>query len=150
MWNKLKQVLGRVEEITDSEDFKKIAWLGLFEEIKVEINDASPAQILQAILENKWTLGVEDKDMIVMQHQFEYLKNGDPKKLNSSLVVFGETPRFTSMAKTVGLPVAIATKLILNGEIKSTGVKIPTTKDIYIPVLKELAENGINFIEELV
>ena len=52
------------------------------------------------------------------------------------------------MAKTVGLPVAIATKLILNGEIKSTGVRIPTTKDIYIPVLKELEEHGINFIEE--
>ena len=51
------------------------------------------------------------------------------------------------MAKTVGLPVAIAAKLILSGEIKSTGVKIPTSKDIYIPVLKELADNGINFIE---
>jgi saccharopine dehydrogenase (NADP+, L-glutamate forming) len=133
---------------SDSEDFKKIAWLGMFEDIKVEINDASPAQILQAILENKWTLGVEDKDMIVMQHQFEYLKNGEQKKLNSSLVVFGDDPRFTAMAKTVGLPVAIATKLILNGKIKSTGVRIPTTKDIYIPVLKELEENGINFIEE--
>jgi len=133
---------------SDSEDFKKIAWLGLFEDIKVEMNNASPAQMLQAILESKWTLGVEDKDMIVMQHQFEYLENGEQKKLNSSLVVFGDDPRFTAMAKTVGLPVAIATKLILNGEIKSTGVKIPTTKNIYIPVLKELAENGINFVEE--
>jgi hypothetical protein len=78
------------------------------------------------------------------------LKNGAQKKLNSSLVVFGDDPRYTSMAKTVGLPVAIATKLILSGAIKSTGVKIPTTKDIYIPVLKELEENGINFVEELV
>ena len=135
---------------SDSEDFKKIAWLGLFEEIKVEINDASPAQILQAILENKWTLGVEDKDMIVMQHQFEYLKNGQQNKLNSSLLVFGDDPRFTAMAKTVGLPVAIAVKLILSGAISVVGVKIPTTKDIYIPVLKELKENGINFVEELV
>ena len=63
-------------------------------------------------------------------------------------LVFGENQRATSMAKTVGLPVAIAVKLILNGIINSTGVKIPTTKDIYIPVLKELSENGINFIEE--
>ncbi|MDC0204849.1 saccharopine dehydrogenase NADP-binding domain-containing protein [Flavobacteriales bacterium] len=133
---------------SDSEDFKKIAWLGLFEDIKVEINDVSPAQILQAILESKWTLGTEDKDMIVMQHQFEYLEYGKQKKLNSSLVVFGDDQRFTAMAKTVGLPVAIAAKLILNGEIKSTGVQIPTTKDIYIPVLKELKEHGINFIEE--
>jgi saccharopine dehydrogenase-like NADP-dependent oxidoreductase len=78
------------------------------------------------------------------------VQNGEQKKLNSSLLVFGYDPRYTAMAKTVGLPVAIATKLILSGEINSVGVKIPTTKDIYIPVLKELSENGINFVEELV
>ena len=134
----------------DSEDFKKAEWLGVFTDVNVGLKDASPAQILQKICEEKWTLGSEDKDMIVMQHHFEYIQNGEQKKLNSSLLVFGETPRFTSMAKTVGLPVAIAAKLILSGEIKLTGVKIPTTKDVYIPVLKELAENGINFVEELV
>jgi len=135
---------------TDSVIFQKIAWLNAFSENKVGIENASPAQILQAICEKKWTLGSEDKDMIVMQHQFEYVQNGEQKKLNSSLLVFGDDPRYTSMAKTVGLPVAIATKLILSGAIKSTGVKIPTTKDIYVPVLKELEENGINFVEELV
>jgi len=135
---------------TDSVIFQKIAWLNAFSENKVGIENASPAQILQAICEKKWTLGSEDKDMIVMQHQFEYVQNGEQKKLNSSLLVFGDDPRYTSMAKTVGLPVAIATKLILSGAIKSTGVKIPTPKDIYVPVLKELEENGINFVEELV
>ena len=135
---------------TDSVIFQKIAWLSAFSENKVGMRNASPAQILQAICEKKWTLGSEDKDMIVMQHQFEYMQNGEQKKLNSSLLVFGDDPRYTSMAKTVGLPVAIATKLILNGAIKSIGVKIPTTKDIYVPVLKELEENGINFVEELV
>jgi len=134
----------------DSEEFRKIEWLGVFTDTVVGLKEASPAQILQKICEEKWTLGVEDKDMIVMQHQFEYLENGEQKKLNSSLLVFGDDPRYTSMAKTVGLPVAIAAKLILNGKIKSTGVKIPTTKDIYVPVLKELEENGINFVEELV
>jgi saccharopine dehydrogenase-like NADP-dependent oxidoreductase len=133
---------------TDSVIFQKIAWLSTFSENKVGIENASPAQILQKICEEKWTLGSEDKDMIVMQHQFEYMQNGEQKKLNSSLLVFGDDPRYTSMAKTVGLPVAIATKLILNGAIKSTGVKIPTTKDIYAPVLKELEQNGINFVEE--
>jgi len=133
---------------TDSVIFQKIAWLSTFSENKVGIENASPAQILQKICEEKWTLGSEDKDMIVMQHQFEYVQNGEQKKLNSSLLVFGDDPRYTSMAKTVGLPVAIATKLILNGAIKSTGVKIPTTKDIYAPVLKELEQNGINFVEE--
>ena len=135
---------------TDSVIFQKIAWLSTFSENKVGIENASPAQILQKICEEKWTLGSEDKDMIVMQHQFEYMQNGEQKKLNSSLLVFGDDPRYTSMAKTVGLPVAIATKLILSGAIKSTGVKIPNTKDIYVPVLKELEENGINFVEELV
>ena len=135
---------------TDSVIFQKIAWLSTFSENKVGIENASPAQILQKICEEKWTLGSEDKDMIVMQHQFEYVQNGEQKKLNSSLLVFGDDPRYTSMAKTVGLPVAIATKLILSGAIKSTGVKIPTTKDIYVPVLKELEENGINFVEELI
>ena len=135
---------------TDDIIFKKLEWLGLFSDERIGMKDASPAQILQNILEKKWTLDFEDKDMIVMQHQFEYLQNGEHKRLNSSLVVFGEDPKYTAMAKTVGLPVAIVTKLILNGEIKSKGVKIPTTKDIYIPVLKELEENGINFIEELV
>ena len=135
---------------TDSVIFQKIAWLSTFSENKIGIENASPAQILQKICEEKWTLGSLDKDMIVMQHQFEYVQNGEQKKLNSSLLVFGDDPRYTSMAKTVGLPVAIATKLILSGAIKSTGVKIPTTKDIYVPVLKELEENGINFVEELV
>jgi saccharopine dehydrogenase-like NADP-dependent oxidoreductase len=134
----------------DSEEFGKIQWLGVFTDTIVGLKDASPAQILQKICEEKWTLDAEDKDMIVMQHQFEYVQNGEQKKLNSSLLVFGDDPRYTSMAKTVGLPVAIAAKLILTGKINSNGVKIPTTKDIYIPVLKELEENGINFVEELV
>ena len=131
-----------------SESFQKIKWLDIFSNKKVELENATPAQILQKILEEKWTLCKEDKDMIVMQHQFEFTIDGSRKKLRSSLVVFGDNQRDTSMAKTVGLPVAIAVKLILNGEINSVGVKIPTTKDIYIPVLKELSENGINFIEE--
>ena len=86
--------------------------------------------------------------MIVLHHKFKYNFNGKCNKLKSSLVVYGDNQKDTSMAKTVGLPVGIAVKLILNGEISSIGVKIPTTKEIYIPVLKELSENGINFIEE--
>ena len=84
-----------------------------------------------------------------MQHQFEFMLDGEARKIDSSLVVFGENNRYTAMAKTVALPVAIATKLILNGQIKASGVRIPITKDIYVPVLRELAENGVNFIDEL-
>ena len=132
----------------NTDEFKKAKWLGVFSENITGLEKATPSKILQKICEAKWTLDSEDKDMVVMQHQFEYTLNGENKKLNSSLVVFGDNQRDTAMAKTVGLPVAIATKLILNGEIKSKGVKIPTTKDIYLPVLKELESNGINFVEE--
>ena len=135
---------------SDSVIFKKIAWLDMFSNNILGIENATPAEFLQAILEKKWNLGIEDKDMLVMQHQFVFTLDGQTKQLNSSLLVYGEGPRYTAMAKTVGLPVAIATKLILNGQIKSKGVRIPTTKDIYLPVLKELSENGIDFIEELV
>ena len=121
----------------------------MFEDTTIGMKNASPAQLLQAILEQKWTLDSKDKDMLVMQHQFEFILDGKINKLNSSLLVFGDDSRYTAMAKTVGLPVAIAAKLILNGQIRSKGVKIPTSKDYYMPILKELSENGINFIEEV-
>ena len=130
--------------------FQKIFWLGFFEDTIIGIKNASPAQLLQAILEKKWALGNEDKDMVVMQHQFEFFLDNKKHKLKSSLLVFGDDPRYTAMAKTVGLPVGIATKLILNREIQSSGVRIPISKDIYNPVLRELSEHGINFIEELI
>lgn len=133
-----------------SNEFYKFNWLGLFSDRKCEIINASPAQILQKITEEKLSLDDNDKDMVVMQHQFEYLYENKKQKLNSSLVVFGDDQRNTAMAKTVGLPVAIAVKLILNNTITLKGVQIPTSKEIYQPVLDELEKNGINFIDELV
>ena len=145
-----EKICAQFDLTLDSEIFKRLVWLGIFKDTIMGVRNASPAQFLQAILEKKWALGIEDKDMLVMQHQFKFLLNNTEQKLNSSLLVFGDDPRYTAMAKTVGLPVAIATKLILNKQIKSKGVRIPISKDIYIPVLKELSENGINFIEELI
>jgi saccharopine dehydrogenase-like NADP-dependent oxidoreductase len=133
----------------DSEALQKIEWLGLFENTKIKIANASPAQILQALLEEKWKLQEHDKDLIVMQHQFEFKTgNGSAKKIISSLVVKGEDPVYTAMAKTVGLPLAIVTKLILQDKIKARGVTIPTTKEIYEPLLKELEEQGVIFEEK--
>ena len=134
----------------ESDIYKKIKWLDLFLDVRIFEKNASPAQMLQAILEKKWSLDTYDKDMIVMQHQFKYLNNGLPQKLKSSLVVYGEDSVNTAMAKTVGLPVAIATKLILEGKINLHGVHIPTSKQIYLPILSELEEYGITFFEELV
>ena len=103
--------------------YQKWNGLAFFTQTNLGINKGTPAQILQKILESKWLLQKEDKDMIVMQHQFIYEIDGKERELHSSFVLIGEDQTYTGMAKTVGLPVGIATKLILNGEIKSTGVK---------------------------
>lgn len=126
----------------------KIKYTGILNNDVIGIPNASPAVILQKLLESKWVLKEHDKDMIVMQHQFEYILNGVKKKLHSSLVVKGDDTLNTAMAKTVGLPLGIATKLVLEGEIKLTGVHMPTTKEIYEPILKELNSMGISFEEQ--
>ncbi len=117
---------------------------------KVDIKNATPAQILQKILMDSWTLQDEDKDMIVMHHKFGYKIDGEKRQIESSLVVKGKNQTFTAMAKTVGLPVAIATLKILKGEIKTPGVLLPISKEIYDPILKELEEYGITFSEKRV
>lgn len=126
----------------------KVEWLGFFNQINLGLEKGTPAQILEKILESKWLLKKDDKDMIVMQHQFIYDIDGEEHELHSSFVLLGEDQTYTGMSKTVGLPVGIATKLILNGVIKSTGVRVPVSKDIYKPILEELEQYGIRFIEE--
>jgi saccharopine dehydrogenase-like NADP-dependent oxidoreductase len=134
----------------NSDQMAKIKWLGLFEDQNIELKNASPATILQHLLEKKWKLEPGDKDMIVMQHQFVYEKNNELNKKITSLVVEGKDSVNTAMAITVGIPVAIATKLILDGKINKTGVHIPISKEIYDPILKELEEFGVIFTETLI
>ena len=86
--------------------------------------------------------------MIVMYHKFGYELDGKKYGIDSSMVSIGENQTYTAMAKTVGLPVAIAALKILNKEITTTGVLRPITKDIYDPILKELETFGISFKEE--
>jgi saccharopine dehydrogenase-like NADP-dependent oxidoreductase len=126
----------------------KLLELHIFDsERKITVKDGSPAQILQEILEQSWTLKPEDRDMIVMYHKFGYELNGERLQLDSNMVVIGESVRHTAMAKTVGLPVGIATLLILNGQITSPGVQIPILPEVYEPVLKALESYGIGFRE---
>lgn len=117
---------------------------------KVGLKNATPAQILQKILSDSWTLAEDDKDMIVMHHKFGYEYEGEKRQIESSLVVKGENQTYTAMAKTVGLPVAIAALKILNKEIATPGVQIPISKEVYVPILKELEEYGIKFSEKKV
>ena len=115
---------------------------------KVELKNASPAQILQKILLDSWSLDPNDKDMIVMYHKFGYELNGEKHQIDATMVCAGEDQTFTAMAKTVGLPVGIATLAILNKKIKSYGVQIPINKDIYDPILSELESFDIIFKEK--
>ena len=127
---------------------KQLFYLGLDDdETKVNKGLCSAADILQLALEKKLSLQQDDKDMVVMLHEFEYELNGEKKELKSSLVVKGENNLHTAMAKTVGLPLGIAAKLILNGNISIKGLHIPTRKEIYQPVLSELKEKNIAFYE---
>ncbi len=133
----------------DDEVWEKLLELDLFNpNKKIGLKNATPAQILEKILRESWTLEKDDKDMIVMQHLFGYEVNGKKEQIKSSMVCIGDDQIYTAMAKTVGLPVGIATLKILNGEIKTPGVLLPISKEIYEPILTELKENGIIFTEE--
>jgi saccharopine dehydrogenase-like NADP-dependent oxidoreductase len=135
----------------DAEIEKKMDYLELFSNKKIELPEGTPAQLLQALLEEKWKLKPNDKDMIVMQHEFEYsLPGRSNQKLNSSLVVLGKDQNHTGMALTVGLPLAINVKNFLTKQFNLTGVQIPTKKEIYLPLLKELEENKIIFTEKII
>lgn len=132
----------------NSEIMNKLEWTGIFSNEIIGLKEASPAQILQKLLETKWKLEPGDKDMILMHHIFEYELNGMQKHLTSTMVVLGQDQVHTAMSITVGIPVAIATKLILTGKIIRKGVQVPTVKDIYEPVMAELDAYGVKFIEE--
>ncbi len=132
----------------DSSVMYKLRWLGIFKKEIIGLKNATPAKILQQILEKKWVFEEHDKDMIVMQHKFEYELNGKTKEITSSLVIEGEDTIHTAMSATVGLPVGIATKMILTGKIKEKGIQVPVIKSIYEPVLKELQNYSIKFEEE--
>ena len=128
--------------------WEKLIELDLFSGSKtITLDNATPAQALQQILEESWTLGTQEKDMIVMYHKFGYELNGVKKQLDANMVVLGENRTHTAMAKTVGLPVAMATLNILNKKISTPGVQIPISKEVYEPILKELESYGITFNE---
>jgi saccharopine dehydrogenase-like NADP-dependent oxidoreductase len=126
----------------------KLVWLGIFDgKKKSGLKNASPAQILQNILEEKWSLKPDDKDMIAMYHKFVYKMGDEFREITSEMVNIGEDETFTSMSNTVGLPLGICVKLVLNGTIQLKGVHIPTSKEVYDPILDELEDYGIKFNE---
>lgn len=131
-----------------NEDNKKMLdFLGLFSQELVPKNATTSAEILQFLLEKNLAMQPQDKDMIVLLHEVEYTLNGKRYQVESSLIVEGEDAVRTAMAKTVGLPLGIAAKLILEGKLNLRGLHLPVIEDIYMPVLKELDLQGIRFTE---
>ncbi len=132
----------------NAEEMFRMRWLGVFDDEPVGLSRGTPAQILEHILKKKWTLSKEDKDMIVMWHKFEFYREDKLFVTNSYLVVEGGDGSDTGMARTVGLPVGIITKLMLNDQINLKGIQIPVMKQVYEPVLKELWQLGVEVTQE--
>lgn len=143
-----ERIAALVGELPDSEVMSKIEWLGLFRKTRIRQSNASPAAILENILLDKWKLEPEDKDMIIMQHEFEYLLEGKRHRLRSTMVMKGENEDDTAMSRLVGLPLGIFVRLVMEGSIHLKGVQIPVMKEVYEPVLAELTQFGVTFHEE--
>ena len=127
----------------------RLAWLGLFDaDAGPAVLKGTPAQVLQSLLEVKWELQPNDRDMIVMWHRFDYEVNGERRAKTSSLCLEGKDSVFTAMSDTVGLPMALAVKPLLEGQFGTTGVDVPMSRTYYEPLLKGLAELGIRFVEQ--
>ena len=136
-----------VKELNDSDVKCKMNYLDIFNPQYKKLSFTSPADYLMQVLQQKWSLEDSDKDMIVMQHKFEYYLGNQYKNLTLSMVVKGDDNIQTGMAKTVGLPVFFACKLLMDDKISLKGVRIPIYKEIYKPILAQLAEEGITFIK---
>ncbi|MCB0495788.1 MAG: saccharopine dehydrogenase NADP-binding domain-containing protein [Cyclobacteriaceae bacterium] len=137
----------------EGEIMYKLKWLGVFSNELVGLKEGTPAQILETILRKKWTLNKEDRDMIVMWHKFTYLDKANENKeteIHSTLVTMGEDRVHTAMSKSVGLPLGIAARLILEDKIQSRGVLIPIIKELYEPIMEELETYGFDFNESCV
>jgi saccharopine dehydrogenase-like NADP-dependent oxidoreductase len=145
----LKERYAQLLEVdVESDVIKKLEWLGLFSRRKITVANATPALILENLLLEKWALKPKDKDMVIMQHVFEYEIGKRKHKKTSTLVMKGEDSVRTAMSKLVGLPLGIFVKLLLQGKISTTGVAIPTMPEVYNPIMAELETFGVQFIEE--
>lgn len=126
----------------------RFEWLGLFSD------EVVPAQnnyldILSDRLQEKLVFEKDEVDMIILRHRFIVEnKDGSKDMITSTLIDFGIQGGDSSMARTVSLPMAIGVKMMADGEITATGVRIPNTPDIYEPVMKELETLNIKMVEK--
>jgi len=142
---KLKRI---IPETQDEVIYNKVKWLGMFDNEVIGMPNASPAQLLQKIMEGKLGLDPNDKDLIVMLHVIDYELKGKKYRKTSTFVIVGKDPVRTAMSITVGTPLAIATKMLLTGQITDRGVVVPIKPHLYNPILNELENYDVKFVEE--
>jgi saccharopine dehydrogenase-like NADP-dependent oxidoreductase len=143
---RVAQMLGQAP---DSEVMRNLEWLGLFRKKKIRLPNATPALILEHVIREKWVLNPNDRDMILMYHELEYELDGKSYGFKSTMQLKGNHASDTAMAQTVGLPMGIFVRMVMEGNIQARGVQIPVMKEVYDPVLEELEEYGIVFHEEV-
>jgi saccharopine dehydrogenase (NADP+, L-glutamate forming) len=137
----------RLKVAPDSKVITDLAWLGLLGDDPLPMKQGSPIDVLTARMLAMMSYAEGERDLLIMQHQFEARFGGRTEKITSTLVDFGIPGGDTSMSRTVGLPAAIGARLVLEGKIKLTGVQTPIVPEIYEPVLAELETLGIAFTE---
>ena len=127
---------------------KKMQWLGLLDEALLPLGEASVFDMFAHVLQERLVYEEGEVDLLVQHHEFiaEY-GDGRTEKITATMVDTGIPNGDSSMARTVSLPAAIATKMILQGRIELTGVHIPVLPEIYEPVLAELAAMNITLVE---
>jgi len=149
--NMKEQLADKLELDPDDPVIAKIEWAGLISDEKISWDKGAPIDILIDLLVKKLSYRPGERDMIVMQHVFgaEY-PDGRRENIISTFIDYGIPYGDTAMARTVGLPAAIATRLILQDKITGSGVLIPVIPDYYRPILKELVEeHGVDFTKKV-
>lgn len=146
-----QQVAEKLGLEADDTPISMVAWLGIFEDEPIKPKKSNSADILLDVLLRKWTMKPDDKDLVIMRHELEYVHKSNKKTtLVSTMTLKGQNAKYSAMAKTVGLPMAILARLVLTNKIKPpVGVCIPNMPSVYRPVLAELSEHGISFKEEI-
>ncbi len=132
---------------------ENIQWLGLLDDVQISGNVKTPAEVLTQLLIDKMPLPAGARDMVALVHEIEATfpeENNRKEKIVSTFVEYGEPNGFTAIAKSVGLPAAIAAKLLMKNDLPVTGCQIPTNKTVYTKVLKELVEHGFKFDEKTI
>ncbi|MBC7348518.1 MAG: saccharopine dehydrogenase NADP-binding domain-containing protein [Candidatus Aminicenantes bacterium] len=142
-------VADRLQLSRQSDVIQSLDWLGLFSEQPLPSRKISPLDLLVALMVEKLKYREGERDMTVLQHQItvEYPAKGR-ELVTSTLIDFGQPRGHSSMSRTVGLPVALGVKLILERRIGLSGVLTPTVREIYEPILAELETLGLAFKEE--